>query len=174
MVRIISGYYKGHLLKTNHNPNLRPTSDRVKESLFSILGNIEDLRVIDLFAGCGNLGLEAISRGAKSCIMVEQNIQQIKLIQENVRKLELEGDIEILKMDVLKFLSNPPEVDLILADPPYKYKYFNELFDLFLQQFSGIRIALEAGKELIIPEKLANYIESHRIMGETSLTIIKA
>jgi len=173
MVRIISGYYKGRFLKTNHNPKLRPTSDRVKESLFSVLGNIEHLRVVDLFAGCGNLGLEAISRGANSCLMVERNIQQIGLIQENVRKLELEGDIEILKMDVLKFLSDPPETDLILADPPYKFKYFDRLFDLFIQQFTGIRIALEAGKEMEIPDRISNYVESHRIISETSLTILK-
>jgi len=173
MVRIISGYYKGQLLKTNHNPHLRPTSDRVKESLFSILGDIENLRVLDLFAGCGNLGLEAISRGAKSCIMVERNIQQIKLIRENVRKLDLEGDVEILKMDVLKFLADPPETDLIFADPPYKFKYFDELFDLFICQFSAVRIALEAGKELVIPEKISEYVQSHRIIGETSLTIMK-
>ncbi|MDO9548106.1 MAG: 16S rRNA (guanine(966)-N(2))-methyltransferase RsmD [Candidatus Marinimicrobia bacterium] len=173
MVRIISGYFKGQLLKTNHNPNLRPTSDRVKESLFSILGDIENLRVVDLFAGCGNLGLEAISRGAKSCIMVEKNIRQIKLIQENVRKLELAGDVKILKMDVLRFLSDPPEADLVLVDPPYKFKYFDELFDLFVQQFSGVKIALEAGKELKIPDRISEYIQSHRIIGETSLTIMK-
>lgn len=173
MVRIISGKFKGHLLKTNQHPFLRPTSDRVKEALFSILGNIENMRVIDLFAGCGNLGFEAISRGAGACVMVENNPQQIRLIKENTHRLGLREKIGIVKADVLRFLDNPPQADLVLADPPYRYEFFDRLLNLLTEKFKPATIALEAGKDLIIPENIINTVTSHRLMGETSITIMK-
>lgn len=173
MVRIISGYFKGHLIKTNQNPLLRPTSDRVKESLFSILGNLDKRRVIDLFAGSGNLGLEAISRGAESCIMVENNAQQIRLIEENVSRLGIEDAVRIVKNDVRRFLKEPPETDLILADPPYNYPYFNELLNLLIGKFKAATIALEAGKQLVIPGNIQDCVQSQRLIGETSLTIMR-
>ncbi len=173
MVRIIAGYFKGQLLKTNNNPNLRPTRDRVKETLFSVLGDLEDLRVADLFAGSGNLGLEAISRGAKSCIMVENDSQQIKLIYENVSKLELENDVEIRKMDVIRFLENPGELDLVLADPPYRYRHFDRLFKMFERLLPGTRIALESGRELEVPDNFSTKIISQKLIGETKLIILR-
>jgi 16S rRNA (guanine966-N2)-methyltransferase len=173
MVRIISGYYKGRLLKTNNNPTLRPTRDRVKETLFSVLGDIEDLRVADLFAGCGNLGLEAISRGAKSCAMVEKDIRQIRLIQENVSKLELDEHVEIHRMDAIRFLKMNSIADLILADPPYNYRCFDKLFQVFENQPEVTQIVLEAGKDLQIPVNLIQKMVSQKIISETSLNIFK-
>ena len=173
MVRIISGYHKGRQIKTNRNPQLRPTADRVKETLFNILGDMNNLKVIDLFAGSGNLGLEALSRGAASCIMVEKNYKQLILIRENVVKMDLADRVEIRNMDVLKFLPESPDADLILADPPYSFSRFDRLFDLLTVTYADARIVVEAGRDLKIPERLSEVVETHRSIGGTSLIIMK-
>ena len=173
MVRIIAGYFKGQLLNTNNSPNLRPTRDRVKETLFSILGNIEDLSVADLFAGSGNLGLEAISRGAKSCVFVENDPKQIKIIYENAARLNVAEDIEVRKIDVVRYLVNPADFNLILADPPYQYRHYDNLFEAFGRLSAGTRIALESGIELQIPSHFSAKIKSQRQISETKLTIFR-
>jgi 16S rRNA (guanine966-N2)-methyltransferase len=173
MVRIISGYFKGQLLKTNQSPRLRPTRDRVKETLFSVLGDIENRRVADLYAGSGNLGLEALSRGARSCVFVEKDPRQIRIIHENSAKLKLENDVDIRKMDAIRFLSNAVEYDLILADPPYQYRHFNRLFGAFERLQPDTRIVLESGKDLEIPTNLSTKITAQKVIGETKLTFMR-
>lgn len=169
MVRIISGYYKGRILKTNRSPSLRPTQDRVKETMFAVLGNIEDYQVADLYAGSGNLGLEALSRGAQHCIMVEKDLRQVALIRENVKALDVEDMVDIKRTNVLRFLGLAPELDLILADPPYNYRYFDQLFQALQKLPGGIRIALEASRDLGLPDNLKPRIVFKKNIGETVL-----
>lgn len=98
----------------------RPTTDFVRQAIFSILGeNVSDARVLDLFCGSGALGLEALSRGAQSCVFVDEHRQAVSVTEENLKKARLEGG-RTVKSEVITFLKRDPSTyDLILADPPY-------------------------------------------------------
>jgi 16S rRNA (guanine(966)-N(2))-methyltransferase RsmD len=124
-MRIISGASKGRKLATPKNQTIRPTSDRVKESIFNILrGEIEGKVVLDLFAGTGNLGIEALSRGAKKAFFVEKGRQALRLIQKNLIQLGLEERSEIIPKDANRAIGilnqRGESFDLILMDPPYE------------------------------------------------------
>jgi len=124
-MRIISGTSRGRKLVTPRHQSLRPTSDRVKESIFNILqDDVEDKVVLDLFAGTGNLGIEALSRGARRALFVERGRQALRLIQRNLAQVGLEGRSEILPKDAnraIGILNQRGECfDLILMDPPYE------------------------------------------------------
>jgi len=124
-MRIISGTSKGRKLITPKRYSLRPTCDRVKESLFNILGSeVEGKVVLDLFAGTGNLGIEALSRGAERVIFVEKGRQALQIIQTNLNQFGLADRSEILPKDVnraIGILKQRGECfDLILMDPPYE------------------------------------------------------
>jgi 16S rRNA (guanine(966)-N(2))-methyltransferase RsmD len=121
LMRIITGSAKGTKLKTPRGLAVRPTGDRVKESLFNILGSrVPDARVLDLFAGTGNLGLEALSRGANHTTFVEQSMVSISLIRENAVLTKLQDRITIVKANVLSAIGRlGGQFDLIFCDPPY-------------------------------------------------------
>lgn len=124
-MRIISGTSKGRKLVTPRSQSLRPTSDRVKESIFNILqDDIVGKVVLDLFAGTGNLGIEALSRGAKKTIFVEKGRQALRLIQRNLTQFGLEEQSEILPKDANRAIGilkqRGESFDLILMDPPYE------------------------------------------------------
>lgn len=124
-MRIIAGDAKGRKLLTPSGRLTRPTSDRVKESLFNILGSrVPDARVLDLFAGTGNLGLEAISRGAQFCIFVDNNKDAVKLVRENIAFLKYEDYCEVYNNDAIIALDilgkRGIRFDIIFLDPPYK------------------------------------------------------
>ena len=123
-MRIIAGTAKGIRLKTPKGMKTRPTADRVKESVFGILAATPlDAEVLDLFAGTGNLGLEALSRGAASAMLVDKNSQSIKIMMENAILTDLAGMAVICREDVLQALrrldGEGKSFDLIFCDPPY-------------------------------------------------------
>lgn len=119
-MRIISGKYKGKKLRGFNIEGTRPTMDRIKESLFGMIQtHIPNSVVLDLFAGSGSLGLEAISNGAKKCYLIDKNIEAIKIIKENSQNID--EDLKIMNIDYKKFLKNTEEkFDIIFLDPPYK------------------------------------------------------
>ena len=119
-MRIISGKYRGKKLKGFNIPGTRPTMDRVKESLFGIIQTyIPDSAVLDLFAGSGALGLEAISNGAKTTYLIDNSEEAIKIIKENSQNID--EDIKIIHIDYKKFLkTTEKKIDIIFLDPPYK------------------------------------------------------
>jgi 16S rRNA (guanine966-N2)-methyltransferase len=124
-MRIISGTSKGRRLVTPRNRSVRPTSDRVKESIFNILREeIEGTLVLDLFAGTGNLGIEALSRGAREVVFVEKEGHALGLIQKNLAQFGLEGRSEVLPIDAnraIRILKQREKTfDLIFMDPPYE------------------------------------------------------
>ncbi len=133
-MRVISGTSKGRKLATPKSLSLRPTSDRVKESIFNILReDIEGREVLDLFAGTGNLGIEALSRGAKKAIFVERGRHALRLIRRNLTQFGLEERSELLPTDAnraIGILSRRGECfDLILMDPPYEKGLIGKTLD---------------------------------------------
>ena len=122
-MRIVAGSRRGHRIDAPKGVVTRPTGDRVREALFSIVGPVEDARVLDLFAGSGALGLEALSRGASSCVFVERDRQAARVIQANLEKLRLTGAVVVVR-DVAVALREERDrsrrYDLVLADPPYE------------------------------------------------------
>ena len=124
-MRVIGGDSKGRKLATQRGQRIRPTSDRVKESIFNILGDeVKGKIVLDLFAGIGNLGVEALSRGAERVVFVEKGRQAVRLIQRNVAQCGMEGQTEILATDAHRAIGilcrKGTVFDLILMDPPYE------------------------------------------------------
>lgn len=121
-MRIISGKYKGKKLNGFNIEGTRPTMDRVKESLFGMIQTyIPDSIVLDLFAGSGALGLEAVSNGATECYLIDNNIEAIKTIKENSQNFE--EQLNIIHIDYKKFLkTTDKKFDIIFLDPPYKEK----------------------------------------------------
>ena len=118
-MRIISGKYRGKKLKEFELDTTKPTLDRVKESIFNLIQfDVCEARVLDLFSGTGALGIECISRGAKHTVLVDNNPQAIKIIQENL--IGIEGSFEVKNMDYLTYLQSTNEkFDIVLLDPPY-------------------------------------------------------
>ena len=125
-MRVISGKYKGKKLQGFNIEGTRPTMDRVKESLFAMIQTeIPETKCLDLFAGSGSLGIEAISMGAKSCYFIDNNIEAIKVLKENTKMIE--EDINIIHSDYKKFLHETKEkFDIIFLDPPYNNKMLNK------------------------------------------------
>ncbi len=117
-MRVVAGSHKGHRLRAPAGRGIRPTADRVREAIFSILGAVDGLRVLDLFAGSGALGIEAASRGATRVTFVDNDPRAVAAIRRNVGELGLRA--EILRRDALAYLAAAPaRFDLIFLDPPY-------------------------------------------------------
>lgn len=125
-MRIISGNARGTKLSTLEGSETRPTLDRIKESLFNILQNqIYDAKVLDLFAGSGALGLETLSRGAKTSVLCDNSYKAIQIIKENVNKTHYEKQVKILNNDYKKALESlkNERFDIIFLDPPYETEF---------------------------------------------------
>lgn len=120
-MRVITGKARGVLLKTPEGMLTRPTSDRVKEALFSIVNfDLPGANVLDLFAGTGQLGIEALSRGAKRAVFVDAREDACKIVRENLRRTKLENEAKVVRSDYLDYLRRCKEkYDIILLDPPY-------------------------------------------------------
>jgi 16S rRNA (guanine966-N2)-methyltransferase len=121
-VRVIAGSRKGHTLLAPRGRDTRPTSDRVRENVFNLVGPVDGARVLDLFAGSGALGIEALSRGAASAVFVEREPDAVRVIERNLDRLRL-GGARVVHGDALSLLEREAaagaEYDLVLVDPPY-------------------------------------------------------
>jgi 16S rRNA (guanine966-N2)-methyltransferase len=121
-MRVIAGLYRGRRLKVPPGVRTRPTADRVREALFSILGDVEDARVADLFAGSGALGIEALSRGASGATFVEHDAGAVGVLKFNLAALGIVEDVEVFEWDALRWLEtvgDSLEFDVVFLDPPY-------------------------------------------------------
>ncbi|NLD20236.1 MAG: 16S rRNA (guanine(966)-N(2))-methyltransferase RsmD [Clostridiales bacterium] len=157
-MRIIAGEYKGRRLKSPPDYTVRPTTDKVKEALFSILSEkIWDSRVLDLFSGTGNLGLEALSRGARLCVFADNSRDSIELIKGNITHCGAEDKARVAAGDYRRVIAKEREpFDIILLDPPYGKGYLEECFKLIEENHSlacdGVIVA-EHRKEEVLPEE---------------------
>jgi 16S rRNA (guanine(966)-N(2))-methyltransferase RsmD len=128
-VRIIAGKYRGRRLKSPPSDRTRPTSDRLRETLFNVLApKIEGAKFLDLCAGTGAVGIEALSRGAAHATFVDQSRQMCALIEENLNALSIENDVEILTAEVSEYLRRLVKMerepfDIVFFDPPYQADY---------------------------------------------------
>ncbi len=164
-MRVISGKARGVRLKTPKGYDTRPTADKVKEAMFSILQfELPGAKVLDLFGGTGQLGIEAISRGAKSAIFVDHSEQACRLIQENLRLAKMENEGRVIRGDYLSFLKSTNEkFNLILLDPPYAEVFLENALKLITEidilQSNGIIVA-ECPVGKVLPEDFPGYTRS--------------
>ena len=148
-VKIIGGKWKRKNISFNDAEGLRPTLGKVRETLFNWLGqDLYDKKCLDLFAGTGALGIEALSRGAKKATFVDKSSESLELIKENLKKSGFEKTSEIVKEDSLKWLQKSSKsLDLVLLDPPYSFKNWSKLLDAILQKQPGI-VVIESNREI--------------------------
>ena len=188
-MKIIGGIYKGMNLYTPQDADIRPALARMKNSLFNILmGEFENKKVLDLFAGTGSLGFEAISRGAKNCLFVENYHTCFGSIQKNISKLRLENVAKVLFMDAFDIISYATKMgekfDYVFIDPPYKYYDEEPLKEKLLKlidDLAGKNIITRNG--MIIAEHRTGQIKGDefnnlavvdsRDYGQTSLSFLK-
>ena len=178
-MRVITGKARGVQLKTPDGMLTRPTADRVKEALFSIIQfEIPGARVLDLFGGTGQLGIEALSRGAKSAVFVDQREDACRLIRENLKRTRLEQEGKVVRSDYLEYLKRCRETfDIILLDPPYAEVFLENalkcITEIDILQSGGIIIA-ERPLEKELPFEFEGYTRSKDYKyGKTLLTIYR-
>lgn len=178
MLRVIAGSAKGHKLKTLEGRLTRPTSDRIKESLFNILsGVIEGACFLDLYAGTGSIGIEALSRGAKSATFVDENPQCIKIIRDNLEHTKLTEKANVLKSSVtaaLRLIATQGNMfDIIFIDPPYGKGIPDvvvaEIDKLELLKTEGIVIVEKADRDNITQQQGGLFVKDTRSYGDTQL-----
>lgn len=163
-MRIVAGDFKGRKLETPLNNDIRPTSEKVKEALFSsISGNLYNAVCVDLFAGTGNLGLEALSRGASKCYFGDNSRVSIDLVRRNVAHCKADEWSVICFGDYEKVLNKIHEpVDIFFIDPPYKQGLYEHCFelirDLELLNEEGIIVA-EHATEDVFPDEMAGFVK---------------
>ena len=178
-MRVITGKAKGISLKTPDGMLTRPTTDRVKEALFSIIQfEVPGARVLDLFGGTGQLGIEALSRGAQSAVFIDEREQACALIRENLKRTKMEGIGKVVRSDYLSYLKRCKETfDIIILDPPYAEVFLENslkmITEIDILQSGGIIIAERpVGKDL--PWEFLGYTRSRDYKyGNTLLTIYR-
>lgn len=131
-MRIIGGDAKGRRIYSPKKNNIRPTSDGIKESLFNILQEVSGKAFLDLFAGCGNVGLEALSRGAAKVVFVEKNPVMVNAIKRNLLELGINNKYQILETEaakgIKKLRSKGEQFDFLFVDPPYEKGFVGKIF----------------------------------------------
>lgn len=179
-MRIIAGSARGTKLYTLDGDATRPTLDRVKEPLFSIIQlHVPDAFVLDLFAGSGALSLEALSRGARKAVLCDNSRNAINIIKQNIEKTRFTEETELLNLDyekaLEKFKMQNLQFDLVFLDPPYKKNYLiksiNAIIDYNLLTNDGIIVA-ETDEELVLEEIKGNIYDT-RQYGRVKLIFIK-
>lgn len=161
-MRIITGEYKGRRLEMPNDNNIRPTTEKVKEAIFSMLmHDIPDAVCVDLFAGTGNLGLEALSRGAKKCYFGDKSRESIALVKRNISMCRANDKAAVIPGEYQKVLQRLSEkVDVFFLDPPYKDGLMADcismIYELDLLAEDGIIMA-EHGKEEELPDMIAGF-----------------
>lgn len=158
-MRVITGTARGRRLKTPEGMDIRPTTDNVKESIFNIIQfDIEGRRVLDLFAGTGQLGIECLSRGASEVVFIDSSREAVKIVKENLKICGFNAPV--LQLDAVNYLRACGKFDLIIVDPPYD----SPLYDAVLETINSVDILSDGGiiicesrREKTLPEMRAPY-----------------
>jgi 16S rRNA (guanine(966)-N(2))-methyltransferase RsmD len=178
-MRVITGKARGVQLKTPEGLKTRPTSDRVKEALFSIIQfDVPNTRVLDLFGGTGQLGIEALSRGAKSAVFVDADDKACNLIKDNLRRCKMEAEGQVVRADYLDYLSHcRQKFDIIFLDPPYAEVFLENalkrITEIDILESGGIIVAERpVGKELLCEFSFFSRSKDYKY-GQTLLTLYR-
>jgi len=175
-MRVITGSARGRKLMTPSNYDIRPTTDNVKESVFNIIQfDIEGRKVLDLFAGTGQMGIECLSRGAAGCTFIDESRQALKIVKKNLETCNLQG--ETMLADALSYLERCGKYDLIFVDPPYDAGLYGEVLDR-INKFDilndGGIIVCESRRNEKIPDIFpANYKLREYNYGKIKLSIYR-
>ena len=170
MPRIISGLAKGIILETPAGMKTRPTSDRAKEALFSILGDVFIGKgVLDLYSGTGSLGIESLSRGAGHCVFIDKNRKASQVIKNNIQKCKLESSSNVICMDVVKSIDLPEvresKFACIFMDPPYDKNLLARTIEKISEndiiEKKGILVVEHSDREMP-PDELAGFLLGDR------------
>lgn len=178
-MRVITGKARGVSLKTPEGMQTRPTTDRVKEAMFSIIHfDVPGAKVLDLFGGTGQLGIEALSRGAENAVFVDSREESCKLIRENLTRTKLQPQGKVVRADYLEYIRRCREkFDIILLDPPYAEVFLENalktIVEIDILQSGGIIVA-ERPVEKELPFEFAGYTRSKDYKyGKTLLTLYR-
>ncbi len=158
-MRVITGSAKGIRLQTLEGLDVRPTTDRVKEGMFSAIQfEIPGARVLDLFAGSGQLGIEALSRGARQAVFVDQSKASLEVVKENLKKCRFTDNCELHQKTAEQYVKTARGTfDLIFLDPPYRMEILSEIIPMLLPILSpGGKIVAEHELNCKLPEKISN------------------
>ena len=144
-MRVITGTAKGRRLETLEGEDVRPTTERIKEAIFSIIQfDLLERTFLDLFSGSGQMGIEAISRGAKEAYMVDNSRKSVEVIKKNIKSVKFEKEAKVFAMDFHSFLAmNTVDFDIAFVDPPYKTGLLQEALELVAENMkdTGVIIA---------------------------------
>lgn len=176
-MRVITGSARGRKLKTLDSLDIRPTPDAVKEAIFSAIQfDIPTASVLDLFAGSGQLGIEALSRGAAHCVFVDQNPDAVLIIKENLAACKLAGSSRVLNMDSIEYLMvAKPGIDIALLDPPYRQGLLEKALGIIAKKLNdGAFVVCEHESELTLPDEFPGLSLYKRYRyGKVAVTIYR-
>lgn len=176
-MRVITGKARGRRLQALEGVDVRPTTDRVKEAMFSIIQfELEGRRVLDLFAGSGQLGIEALSRDAHCATFVDQNRKSIAVIEENLKSTGLDKNTIVKNSDALSFLTTTKDVfDIAFLDPPYHNNYIDRVLPLLCERMSqGGVIVCESQLDEDLPQEAGDFrIYKEYRHGKIKITIYR-
>lgn len=174
-MRVITGTARGRKLTAPEGLEVRPTADMVKEAMFTIVAfDVPGARVLDLFAGSGQLGIEALSRGASYAVFIDHNPESIQHIKENLRVTGLSANTSVAHMDSLSYLRRcKDEFDLAFLDPPYGKQIIDEALPLVTQVMNENGLILcETGREEEVPETAGDFVvKKHYRYGKKKVTV---
>ena len=175
-MRVITGSQRGRKLMSLEGDSVRPTTDKVKESIFNIIQfDVPDAKVLDLFAGSGQLGIEALSRGEESCVFVDSSSKSISVVEENLKITSFREKAKTVRSDALGYLDRVIETyDIALLDPPYKAGLMEDAIERVAPHINenGV-IVCETGAEEVLPENIDGFTSKRYKYGKIALTVYR-
>lgn len=175
-MRIIAGDYKGRKLSAPYGERIRPTADKVKGAIFNMIDfEVYDSIVVDLFSGTGNIGLEALSRGAKTCYFCDNARESIEYIKQNVKHCKAEEQAVIMTGDYASLLKRFSDIDIVFLDPPYHKGLYDDCFQR-LDEYNVVKngglVVAEYDKRQELPESFGPFIQiKNKRYGKTGVAI---
>lgn len=179
-MRVIGGIYRHrNLVYPDNNIDIRPTKDRIREAFFSIVKDLDNKTFLDLYAGSGSMGIEAISRGAKLSVFVDNNLESLKYVNQNIKSLDLFEHTKVLKMNdfdaLKKFKNEGIKFDVIYIDPPYLKGKYEEILDYIFNNDllnDNYVVATESNRKINV-NPLWNKLVKEYHYGEIIVTTFK-